>query len=109
MFRRSYLNLVQELRPPGGLVPLPPKPTLKSFIVLKSDSIVNLADDLSNKTDPLTLDEVDTYYYKCTNARDTHYFSASTYLKWCERSFKCTKCPIDFSRMDFHLYQRPEQ
>lgn len=113
-FRRSHLGSVKERVPPGHTGPFPPivRPESPSRVLLtfeksKYNSIPGV--NLTGVDDPLTYDAVAEYYYKCTNSKDTHYFSSNKYLEWCELSKRSRRCPIDFSKMDLNLYKQSEQ
>lgn len=101
---------VNERTPVMPPVPPTPKHIPRSrpidFVVHISDAIQG--ERLDGETDPLTLDNVDKYYYKCKNSKGAHYFSANNYFYWRERTNKARRCPLDFAPMDFNLYRQPE-
>lgn len=102
---------VNERTPVMPPVPPTPKHIPRSrpldFVDHISDAIQG--ERLDGETDPLTLDNVDKYYYKCKNSKGAHYFSANNYFYWRERSIKARRCPLDFAPMDFHLYRQPDE
>lgn len=60
--------------------------------------------DVIGELDPIALEPIGDYYYKCRN-KVSHYYKMETILAYCQESAKCNICSVCKFPMDFYLYK----